>query len=256
MPIVNVLSREELEKLFQNKDSETYQYVKMLSDAPYVRALGHKPKILENMALSSKHGNPTRLLPRKVKEMIASAISMFNNCEYCITSHTGILKGLYRLTDEELVELACVVGHINGLDFLEKTASLGLILSSECVDEGLLSEVRDDFGEIPGFMKMLCHDPELFRIIWDREKVTMQEGKIDRGVKDLIAFYISASNSCTDNARVRLRRVEQSGIKIEAVLEGISVAERFHKNTKITSGLLLETTTDELLVMREHKDQL
>jgi AhpD family alkylhydroperoxidase len=256
MTIVKLKTRTEVEDAVANQDHETRKYVKMMGDAPYIRAMGYKPNILRNMALSSKHGNPTRHLPRKVKEMIASTISMLNGCKYCVTSHTGLLKGVYGLDDEEVVELAAVVRHINGLNFLEKAAQSELFKPLDASTTVIYEEIRREFGTLPEFLKLVSADAELLSIIWDREKVTMHEGKLERWVKELIALYISVTNGCYENARIRMTNSEKLKVRKEAVIEGLWVAERFNKNTKITEGLLLETSPEELLVLRKFKDQL
>jgi AhpD family alkylhydroperoxidase len=44
----------------------------------------------------------------KVKHIITLAVSIINNCDYCVKIHTGRLKQL-GMTDEELVEMMMVV---------------------------------------------------------------------------------------------------------------------------------------------------
>ncbi len=256
MSIVRLRSRREVEDAVAKLDIETKNYAKMLGGAPYIQAISYKPGILRNTALASKHGNPTRELPRKVKEMIASSISMLNGCKYCITSHTGLLKGVYNVSDEELVELAAVVGHINGLNFLEKTAESNLFQLKDIQGDEMEEEVRGEYGEFPKFLKLASHDRELLTILWNREKVTIQEGKIERWIKELIALCVSLSNSCYENARIRLKILNNLEVKPESVFEALWVSERFSKNTKITEGLLLENSPDELLVIKDRKDQL
>jgi len=47
-----------------------------------------------------------------VKEMVYVAVSITNNCEYCIRSHTAAARGK-GMTDEMLTELIAVVGMAN-----------------------------------------------------------------------------------------------------------------------------------------------
>ena len=222
--------------------------MKILGDASYVRALSHKPNILRNTSMAARHGNESEFLSRKVKEMIASSISMFNGCEYCVTSHVGFLKDEYEFTDEETVEIAAVVGHVTGLDLLEKAARTGLFQSSNDLPSSneILLEIKNNFEhKVPSSFMLASRDGELLAILWNREKVTMQEGKIEKWVKELIALYISISDSCLENAEIRLKQAERLGVKKEAILEGLWVAERFSKNSKIIEGLLLEPNQEE-----------
>lgn len=60
MPIIEVRSRAEAERIARSLDADTQAYVKLLGNAPYVQAMTFKPKILRNMAIAAKHGNPTK----------------------------------------------------------------------------------------------------------------------------------------------------------------------------------------------------
>ena len=180
---------------------------------------------------------------------------MLNGCRYCIASHTGLLKGVYNFSDEEFVELAAVVGHVNGLSFLEKATFSELFEVPNSSNE-TLREVEKELGYVPNFFRLVANDPKLLSIIWEREKVTMLDGRIERWIKELVALCISLSNSCYENATLRMNNLKKLNISKDAILEGLWVAERFEKNTKITEGLLLETSPDELHVIKNRNDQL
>jgi len=77
------------------------------------RAIAHRPEYLKNEWTKLRAILETGSLDRKVKEMIAVAVSATNNCDYCLQSHTDALRAL-GTTDEELVELLSVVDFFNG----------------------------------------------------------------------------------------------------------------------------------------------
>ena len=76
------------------------------------KALAHHPATLTRTWESVKQVMAPGALDPLVKEMIYVAVSVTNNCEYCIVSHTaGARKA--GMTDEMLGELLAVVGMAN-----------------------------------------------------------------------------------------------------------------------------------------------
>lgn len=85
-----------------------------LDEVPnFWRAIAHRPEYLHHEWEKLKAILSTGVIDRKVKEMIAVAVSATNNCDYCIRSHTDALRALGG-TDEEIVELLSVVDFFNG----------------------------------------------------------------------------------------------------------------------------------------------
>ncbi|GAB4357726.1 MAG: carboxymuconolactone decarboxylase family protein [Kiloniellaceae bacterium] len=76
------------------------------------KALAQNPETLQRTWDSVKQVMAPGALDPLTKELIYIAVSVTNNCEYCITSHTAgaIQKGM---TDEMLHELLAVVGMAN-----------------------------------------------------------------------------------------------------------------------------------------------
>ena len=74
--------------------------------------LAQHPESLKRTWESVKQVMAPGALDPLTKEMIYIAVSITNNCEYCITSHTAgaMQKGM---TDEMLHELLAVVGMAN-----------------------------------------------------------------------------------------------------------------------------------------------
>lgn len=76
------------------------------------KALAQNPETLKRTWESVKQVMAPGALDPLTKEMLYIAVSVTNNCEYCITSHTAgaIQKGM---TDAMLHELLAVVGMAN-----------------------------------------------------------------------------------------------------------------------------------------------
>src|SRR5512138_3790048 len=76
------------------------------------KALAQNPETLRRTWESVKQVMAPGALDPLTKELLYIAVSVTNNCEYCITSHTAgaIQKGM---TDEMLHELLAVVGMAN-----------------------------------------------------------------------------------------------------------------------------------------------
>lgn len=77
------------------------------------RAIAHRPEYLQSEWTKLRTILTTGTIDRKVKEMIAVAVSATNNCDYCLQSHTDALRDL-GATDAEIVELLSVVDFFNG----------------------------------------------------------------------------------------------------------------------------------------------
>jgi AhpD family alkylhydroperoxidase len=77
------------------------------------RAIAHQPEYLQLEWEKLKTIMTTGVIDRKVKEMIAVAVSATNNCDYCLQSHTDMLRALGS-SDAEIVELMSVVDFFNG----------------------------------------------------------------------------------------------------------------------------------------------
>lgn len=96
---------------------EVYEDIKAsrgLAAVPnFWRAIAHRPEYLRQEWDKLQSTLSTGVIDRKVKEMIAVAVSATNNCDYCIRSHTDALRSL-GATDEEIVELLSVVDFFNG----------------------------------------------------------------------------------------------------------------------------------------------
>ena len=76
------------------------------------RALASHPPTMKRMWENVKQVMAPGALDPLVKEMVYVAVSVTNNCEYCIHSHTAAARAK-GMTDEQLAELLAVVGLAN-----------------------------------------------------------------------------------------------------------------------------------------------
>ncbi len=73
------------------------------------KAIAHDPATLKRTWESIKQIMAPGALDAVTKEMIYVAVSVTNQCEYCIATHTASARGK-GLTDAQLKELMAVVG--------------------------------------------------------------------------------------------------------------------------------------------------
>ena len=87
--------------------------VKKIKSIPnFWRTIANDPETLERTWYSLKQVMKKGALDPIFKEMIYIAVSMTNNCEYCIRSHTAAAKKK-GMSDKMLKELISVVGMAN-----------------------------------------------------------------------------------------------------------------------------------------------
>lgn len=73
------------------------------------RSIAHDPVLLKRTWESVKQVMAPGALDALTKELLYVAVSIANNCEYCIRSHTAAARAK-GMTDQQLMELVAVVG--------------------------------------------------------------------------------------------------------------------------------------------------
>jgi AhpD family alkylhydroperoxidase len=76
------------------------------------KGLAHNPATLKRIWSSVKQVMQPGALDSLVKELLYVAVSVTNNCRYCIASHSAAARGK-GMTDEQFSELLAVVGLAN-----------------------------------------------------------------------------------------------------------------------------------------------
>ena len=92
---------------------ETYQDIRDTRNTDYIgnfwKYLAFDPSLLKEVWSDVKNlMTKETLIDKKIKEMIYMAVSITNNCSYCIHSHTASAKKL-GMTDEEHAEFLKIV---------------------------------------------------------------------------------------------------------------------------------------------------
>lgn len=113
MPLVPLVDEEEASGTVKEVFDEIKASRNLARVPNFWRAIAHQPAYLRHEWDKLQAIMGSGAIDRKVKEMIAVAVSATNNCDYCLRSHTDNLRAL-GATDAELVELLSVVDYFNG----------------------------------------------------------------------------------------------------------------------------------------------
>jgi AhpD family alkylhydroperoxidase len=244
MSIVELLDEHDYSDEVRTWDKKVREYTRAPAMTPYVKAAAHHLPYLQNMASEHIYVMPTRKLRRQLKETIAVAVSMVNNCRYCIVAHARLLSKMFSVTDAELVELTSAVAHISGLNRFETAILSGgaepLFDPRPKEDVPLLGEIEEALGVLPIYYQAMANDPSFLDSVWAREKATMFSGSLKRLDKEFVAFVTSIVNVAGYSTRLHKQILEGLGATQDELFEALEVTEIFHKNNKFTEGLQLE----------------
>lgn len=109
MPAVRLLSDDELSP----EAKAVFDDIRAARGSDYVnnfwRALAHDPALLARVWEQVKATMAPGALDPLVKELIYVAVSIANNCEYCIASHMAAARAK-GMSEAQLMELVAVVG--------------------------------------------------------------------------------------------------------------------------------------------------
>ncbi|MFQ5612563.1 MAG: carboxymuconolactone decarboxylase family protein [Anaerolineae bacterium] len=247
MSLIRLLEEEEYADQIEALDRKIREYTQAPVMTNYVKAGAYKPYFLKQSAEEHLYIMPsTKHLRRKVKEMLAVAVSMTVGCEYCITAHSGVLKRMFKLTDEDIVELALTQAHFNGLAGFEFVAGItpaGVIGPFQPLEAGalpLLGEIEDRLGLLPIYYQVMARDPRWLEQIWEREVGCLFEGNLDRFEKHFVALAVAASRGAAYSVGFQTEVLRGLGATDAQLWEAMRVIALFNHNTKYTEGLLLQ----------------
>lgn len=119
-------------------------------------------------------------------------------------------------------------------------------LISEEEASGLVAEVyadiRKTFGRaVPGLFKAMAHNPPYLKASWERVKVVMGPGLLDRKTKEMIAVAVSATNGCDYCVSSHTAALRSLGVTDAALVELMSVVDLFSGFNKLLEGLQVES---------------
>lgn len=245
MAIVDLLDEDEYDEHVRQLDERVREYTGAPGMTPYVKAAGHYPPLLGQMGSEHLVVMTSDALKREQKELIAIAVSMVNNCAYCIGAHSHLHQQMFGTTDAELVELVGAVSHVAGLNRFEQAVFRDGIdeprfPAKESDEVPLLTEIEDALGRLPEYYRVMANDPDYLAEVWTRERVTMLEGSLDRVDKELVAWAVSVTNGADYSIELREAILDDLGVTDEQLFEALEATEIFQKNNVYTSGLQLE----------------
>lgn len=124
-------------------------------------------------------------------------------------------------------------------------ASIKLISEDEAtgkvkdIYEDIKSQLWIDF--VPNLYKVMASIPNYLDANWNKVKTVMvEEGKLDRLTKEIIAVAVSAVLGCRYWLSVHTSAVQKLGLDDEAILELMAVVDLFSGFNKLMDGLQVE----------------
>ncbi len=117
-------------------------------------------------------------------------------------------------------------------------------------------KMKDVFGEIkdfyemdfvPGFYRVMAHDPGYLGDHWTYVKATFSDRKLDRLTKEVLALAASMTAKSDYGTDFHMRECRRLGLSEKGVLEVVFLVKHFCVDNKISRALLLDSDFDELL---------
>lgn len=108
----------------------------------------------------------------------------------------------------------------------------------------VFDDIRQTFGMsvVPNLFKIMAHNPAYLKASWQRVKVIMGPGLIDRKTKEMIAVTVSATNGCDYCVNAHTAALRSMGVKDEELIELMAVVDLFSGFNKLLEGL--QVTSD------------
>jgi uncharacterized peroxidase-related enzyme len=102
-------------------------------------------------------------------------------------------------------------------------------VASDPVVKAVYAEIAQElgFGIVPNVFQALASQPLLLRATWDLFRVTMLQGRLPRGVKEMIGTVVSAANRSPYAVAVHLHSLGLQGISstvLKALASGAATA--------------------------------
>ncbi|HVC39886.1 MAG TPA: carboxymuconolactone decarboxylase family protein [Candidatus Dormibacteraeota bacterium] len=119
-------------------------------------------------------------------------------------------------------------------------------LVDESEAEGLVKDVYEEImtsrklAKVPNYWKALAHQPALLAATWEKLKVVMAEGALDRQTKEIIAVAVSATNNCDYCLQSHTDALRAMGLGDAALVELMAVVDFFNGSNAMASGLKVE----------------
>lgn len=103
----------------------------------------------------------------------------------------------------------------------------------------VFADIRQTFGMpmVPNLFKVMAHNPAYLKASWQRVKVIMGPGLIDRKTKEMIAVAVSATNGCDYCVNAHTAALKGMGVEDGELVELMAVVDLFSGFNKLLEGL-------------------
>lgn len=107
----------------------------------------------------------------------------------------------------------------------------------------VFADIRRTLGipMVPNLFKVMAHNPEYLKASWQRVKVIMGPGLIDRKTKEMIAVAVSATNGCDYCVNAHTAALKSMGIGDAELVELMSVVDLFSGFNKLLECLQVKS---------------
>lgn len=107
----------------------------------------------------------------------------------------------------------------------------------------IYAEIKEVFGTpfVPNLFKAMANHPAYLEATWNRVKVIMGPGKLDRKTKEVIALAVSATNNCEYCIDAHTASLKRLGFGDEELTELMAVVDLFNGFNKFLDGLKVES---------------
>lgn len=114
----------------------------------------------------------------------------------------------------------------------------------------IFADIRKTFGIpfVPKLFKVMAHHPAYLKASWERVKVIMGPGLIERKTKEMIAVAVSAVNGCDYCVGAHTAALRGMGTGDAELVELLAVVDLFSGFNKMLEGL--QVTPDVGLAAR------
>lgn len=120
-------------------------------------------------------------------------------------------------------------------------STVALVEESAASDEiaAIYADIRSTFGMqfVPAMFKAMAHHPAYLKASWERVKIVMGPGLIDRKTKEMIAVAVSAANGCDYCVQAHTAALRSMGSQDEEIVELMAVVDLFSGFNKLLEGL-------------------
>ncbi|MGH7642320.1 MAG: carboxymuconolactone decarboxylase family protein [Candidatus Dormibacteria bacterium] len=119
-------------------------------------------------------------------------------------------------------------------------------LVDESEAEGVVKDVYQEImtsrklAQVPNYWKALANQPALLAVTWEKLKVVMAEGALDRQTKEIIAVAVSATNNCDYCLNSHTDALRGLGLGDAELVELMAVVDFFNGSNALASGLKVE----------------